>query len=81
MTYFRTSGVTVEWQNKQVTVIGPSDYNEVSVLSLKDVQSDLMYTCVVKSKEFPESEVTEEIVNLKTYGNLVLSVNIFNLYL
>ena len=81
MINFRTSGVTVEWQNKQVTVIGPTDYNEVSVLSLEDVQSDSVYTCVVKSKEFPESEATEETVNLKTYGNLVLSVNIFNLYL
>ncbi|XP_063691212.1 titin-like [Bolinopsis microptera] len=67
VTNFLTRCVTVEWKYKQVTVIEPTDYNEVSVLSLKDVQSDSVYTCVVKSKEFPESEATEETVNLKTY--------------
>ena len=68
---FRPSGVTVTWKDnpgivtKTTDSSGPHD----SVLTLKDVQSDSLHTCVVKSKEFPASEETQTIVSFKIYGN------------
>ena len=67
----RQTGVTVQWINSSGSVTETVDSStgaNISVLSLEDVQSDSLYTCVAKSKEFPNSESTEKIVILKTYG-------------
>ena len=70
---FRPSGVTVTWGDSPGHVTETTDSSETgsfySVLTLNDVQSDSLYTCLVKSKEFPASEESQTIVSFKIYGN------------
>ena len=64
------SGMTVTWEDSPETVTETSDGGSLySVLTLNNVQSDSLYTCLVKSKEFPESEESSTTVSFKIYGN------------
>ena len=65
------SGVTVTWEDSSGTVTETTDPSgrHDSVLTLKDVQSDSLHTCVVKFKEFLASEETQTIVSFNIYGN------------
>ena len=64
--------MTVTWKDSPGTVIESADYsgspNHNSVLTLNDVQSDSLYTCLVKSKVSPGSEESVKTVFLKIYG-------------
>lgn len=70
---FRPEGVTVTWKDGSEKTLDGTNTNlngiYTSLLKLSNVQADASYTCVVKSKEFPGSESSEKIVQLKTYGS------------
>ena len=68
------NGVTVVWKDGDQTVTENVDTSsvsgkqQVSKLTVQSPQTDKLYTCVVSSTEYPESEPFAKNVNLKVLG-------------
>ena len=67
--------VSVEWISDPAVpaekIDSPKNSNgvQVSVLSIENAQSDSTYTCLIKSITFNQSEESQRIVSMNTYGN------------
>ena len=72
------NGVSVTWKEGEQTLrdnietTTVSNKDQASRLTVLSPQTDIVYTCIISSTAYPDSESYSQVVNLNVFGKTVL---------